>query len=251
MNVFILLAACFAAGFVDSVVGGGGLIQLPALMLYRGDLSIAILLGTNKFASAVGTGFAILQYRRHIRGFWKTLLRLSVVAFSAAVLGAYCVTLIPQAIIKPLILILLALVLGYTFLRKDFGRLDLPEKRHRRSFYFAALLIAFVGFYDGFLGPGTGGFFIFIFVSRLGFHFLKASASAKVLNFATNLAALVYFGWTKQIDWTMALPMAAANISGSALGTNLSNRHGVTFVRHFFVFATLGIFFVLLYKWTF
>jgi uncharacterized protein len=247
--LIFLLLACFFAGLVDSVVGGGGLIQLPALMIFSPGLSVSYWLGTNKFASGVGTSLAVFRYRHHLQGVWRRVLSYGLIAFFGALGGSYCVSIIPQNIIKPLVLIILIGVTLYTFLKKDFGSVDRTNYLSKRGHLLTLILILSIGFYDGFLGPGTGGFLIFTFVSMLGLNFLRASAAAKVVNLSTNLSSILYFACTSNISYRMAVPMAVANLLGSYAGTFLANRHGVVFVRRFFIAVTAILLLTLSYRW--
>ena len=233
-----LCVFAFLAGFVDSVVGGGGLIQLPALFLFLPPAeaaSAAAVLGTNKFSSICGTGMALAQYARRVTVNWSALLPAAVTAFVCSFLGARVVTLINPALLKPLILVLLVTVAIYTFIRKDFGGLHAPRFTASHERLAGALLGAVIGFYDGFFGPGTGSFLIFAFIGLFGFDFLTASASAKAINFATNLSAVAYFAATDHILYRHGLPMAACNVAGSILGARLAILKGNRFVRGFFL----------------
>jgi uncharacterized protein len=240
----VLLLAAFLAGTVDAVVGGGGLIQIPALFaVYPGETA-ARLFGTNKFASIVGTANACWRYARQVRMPWRTILPAAMSAFAFSYLGAAAVAWLPRDSIRPLILVLLIFAAVYTLIRKDFGSLHAPAHSGRRELIFASLLGAAIGFYDGFFGPGTGSFLIFLFVRFFGFDFLHASASAKVVNVATNLAALLYFVPNGHLLPVLAVMMAMANVSGSIAGTSLSLRYGSRFIRWVF----LGVVTVLILK---
>lgn len=234
----------FIAGFVDSVVGGGGLIQLPALLLWLpGDAAadLATVLGTNKLASICGTGVAVLQYAPRVRIPWSSMLPAAVTAFVFAFLGAMAVSSINRAMLEPVILVLLVLVSFYTFLRPDLGRLHAPAFTAHRERSLGVLVGAALGFYDGFFGPGMGSFLIFTFVGLFGFDFLAASASAKVINFATNFAALSLFASTGHVLYHYALPMAACQIAGALIGTRVAMRYGNRFVRLLFLVVSTAL----------
>jgi hypothetical protein len=239
LNHAALLGAFAAlAGLVDAVVGGGGLIQIPALFLLlpAGDAAVvAAVLGTNKFSSFCGTSIALIQYARRIRLNWGSLLPAAVSALVFSFLGARVVTLLQPEFLRPLVLLLLVAVAGYTFLRKDLGSRHTPAFTARRERLLGVLAGAAIGFYDGFFGPGTGSFLIFVFVGWFGFDFLTASASAKVINCATNLSAIAYFAATDHVLWRFALPMAVCNVLGSMAGSRLALRKGNRFVRWFFL----------------
>ena len=230
-----LFLAAFLAGAVDAVVGGGGLIQIPALFAVYPAESAARLFGTNKCASVVGTANACWRYARQVEMPWRTILPAAVCAFLFSYAGAVAVAWLPKESIRPLILVLLIFAAAYTLMRKDFGSLHQPAHAGRRELVFASLLGAVIGFYDGFFGPGTGSFLIFLFVRFFGFDFLHASASAKVVNVATNLAALLYFVPNGHLLPILAAAMALANVSGSLAGTWLALRHGSAFIRRVFL----------------
>ena len=192
-GLLALIFAAFVAGAIDAVVGGGGLIQIPALFaVYPGE-SPATLFGTNKCASVVGTANATWRYARQVRMPWRTILPAAAAAFAFSYAGAAAVAWLPKDAVRPLILVMLVLAAVYTLKRKEFGQVHRPAHAGRRELAYAVLLGGVIGFYDGFFGPGTGSFLIFLFVRFFGFDFLHASAGAKVVNVATNLAALAYF----------------------------------------------------------
>ncbi len=238
MDTVYLCAFAFLAGFVDSVVGGGGLIQMPALFIFLPasmSASVATVAGTNKMASICGTSMAVVQYTRRVRINWRTILPAGMTAFVFSFLGARIVTLLDPRVMKPVILGLMIAVAGYTFLRKSFGDHHAPRLAPGKEAWAGLLVGAGIGFYDGFFGPGTGSFLIFIFISIFGFDFLIASASAKVINCATNLSAVGYFAATGHILYQYALPMGACNILGSLAGTRMAILKGNAFVRVFFL----------------
>lgn len=233
-----LLALCafaFLAGFIDSVVGGGGLIQIPALMLLMPGMPVATLLGTNKFASVWGTLAATSQYLRRVPLPRDAALPACAAAFVFGLLGARAAAVLPAEVMRPLVLVLLILVLGYTLRKKDFGRLHAPRLGASMQRWAALAVGASIGFYDGFFGPGTGSFLVFAFVGLFGFDFLAASASAKLVNLVTNLAALVYFVPTGHVLYAVAIPMALFNVAGAVLGARLAIRRGSGFVRGLFL----------------
>ena len=238
MEIVYLCGFAFLAGLVDSVVGGGGLIQLPALLLLLppapGD-SLAAVFGTNKLSSFCGTGAAVIQYSRRVRINWPSILPAGAAAFVFSFLGARVVASLKPEMLKPLILVLLVIVGIYTYWRKDLGNLHAPQFTAHRERQLGILVGIVIGFYDGFFGPGTGSFLIFIFIGLFGFDFLAASASAKVINLATNLSAVGYFAATHQILYHYAVPMGLCNVLGSLAGTRLAILKGNAFVRGFFL----------------
>ncbi|HEY6169533.1 MAG TPA: TSUP family transporter [Verrucomicrobiae bacterium] len=238
MELIFLCGFAFLAGFVDSVVGGGGLIQLPALLLFlpkelANDLPTVW--GTNKLASICGTSIAVVQYSRRIRINWHSILPAAVAAFVFAFLGSLVVSHVNPALLRPIILALLVAVALYTFLRKDFGDLHAPAFTAHKERSLGILVGIVLGFYDGFFGPGMGSFLIFTFIGLFGFDFLSASASAKVINFATNLASVLLFAATGHVLYHYALPMAACQIAGSIAGTHVAINRGNRFVRVLFL----------------
>ncbi|QDF99560.1 hypothetical protein CJ010_24980 [Azoarcus sp. DD4] len=235
---FLFLAlglAAFCAGFVDAVVGGGGLIQIPALFAAFPAASPATLFGTNKLASIVGTTSAAIQYSRRVSIPWRVALPGAIAALVGSWYGAKAVAYLPPTVLRPLILLLLILVAIYTFLRKDLGTVSTEPEHGRRSTAIALGIGAVIGFYDGFFGPGTGSFLIFLFIRLLGMDFLRASVTAKILNVATNLAAIGFFATNVDLLWKLAGVMALCNLSGAVLGSRVALRHGAGFVRKMFL----------------
>ncbi|WP_205230512.1 sulfite exporter TauE/SafE family protein [Azospira oryzae] len=234
INWFLLAPAAFFAGMVDAVVGGGGLIQIPVLLSQFSQTAIPTLFGTNKVSSIAGTGASLWRYARAVPIPWAVVLPATLAALVGAWLGAAVVAWLPREAMRPLVLVLMLAVAIYTFRRKDFGhsasRELVPADRWR-----GALLGLTIGFYDGFFGPGTGSFLIFGFVRLFGMDFLKASASAKVINAATNLSAIAFFASHGPILWTVGLIMAACNLAGAQVGTLLALKRGVGFVRQAFL----------------
>ena len=244
MEIVWLSGFSLIAGFVDAVVGGGGLIQLPALLLFLpGEASrdLPAVLGTNKAASISGTAMAVWQYAPRVRIPWNAILPATVTAFVFAFLGSLAVAHLDRALLEPLILVLLVGVTMYTFLRPDLGKLRAPALTAHKERSIGILVGAVLGFYDGFFGPGIGSFLIFIFVGLFGFDFLSASASAKVINFATNLAALSLFAWTGHVLYRYAAPMAICQMTGSLIGTRVAMRKGNRFVRVLFLIVASAL----------
>lgn len=239
--VVLLAVAAFLAGFVDSVVGGGGLIQIPALFSAYPSALPATLFGTNKVASIVGTASAAVQYARRIPIAWNVALPAAGAALVGSWLGASAVVFIHPDVIRPLILVLLVLVAIYTFSKKDFGTSGKARKLYSTELGLALLIGGGIGFYDGFFGPGTGSFLIFLFVRFLNLDFLSASAMAKVVNVATNFSALTVFATSVEIFWKLGLVMALCNLSGALVGSRLALRKGAAFVRKFFLVVVLAL----------
>ena len=230
-----LLVIAFTAGLVDAAVGGGGLIQLPGLFTVLPQHTPAALLGTNKFSSMFGTGAAAWRYARSVRFPWRPVLLAATAAFTCSFLGATAVSLLSKEAVRPLVLALLTVMLGYTLAKKDFGALHRPRVIRRRELAIALLMGGVIGFYDGFFGPGTGSFLIFLFIRFFGLDFLRASAASKVVNLATNVAALVFFVPSGNVLLALAVPMAAANVGGAVVGTRMALRGGTPLIRRFFL----------------
>lgn len=236
-DFFLLACAAFLAGLIDAVVGGGGLIQIPALFSMFPGTAPATLIGTNKLASIFGTAAAALNYARRVRIAWSTAAPAAVAAFVLAFAGAYTVTKVPADFVRSLLPLVLVAVAAYTFMKKDFGSIHAPRHNGRKEQAIALAIGASIGFYDGFFGPGTGSFLLFLFVRFFGFDFLSASAVAKVVNVACNFSALLWFGYSGHLLWQLGLLMAVCQVAGSLLGTKLAIKHGSAFVRKLFLFV--------------
>lgn len=233
--ILLLCGSSLLAGFVDAVVGGGGLIQIPAMLILLPGAPVATIFGTNKFASCAGTTIAVQRYARHVAIDWPTVLPAAITAFVFSFLGSRTVTLLSTAFMRPIVLVLLVLVAIYVFIVKDLGLIHQPRHAPKKATWLGVLIGAGLGFYDGFFGPGTGSFLIFLFVGVFGFDFLSASASAKAINLATNVGSLIYFGWTGHILYRYAVPMALCSVLGATIGTRLAIAKGSRFVRIFFL----------------
>lgn len=230
-----LALAALAAGYVDAVVGGGGLIQLPALVVAFPHAVPVQLLATNKLASICGTTASSLTYYRRIRPDPRTFLPLMGCAFTGAVGGALAASLIPRSAFDPLVLVVLVLVGLYVWFKPELGVETQLRFGPRRHLALAALAGLVIGFYDGALGPGTGSFFVFVLVGLLGYGFLEASAKAKLANWATNLASLVVFVPMGAVMWRTGLVMGAFSVLGGYLGARTTVARGAGFVRAFFL----------------
>ncbi|WP_411567159.1 sulfite exporter TauE/SafE family protein [Raineyella sp. LH-20] len=225
-----LVGVAFVAGWVDAIVGGGGLIQLPALLLgLPADTPVATISGTNKISSFAGTSTATATYLRTIRVDWRDTAPLMVGAALGSAVGARLVTLLPKQWFTPFVLVALVVVGGYLWRRPQFGLESHVRHTGAGLAVRSAAIGLGVGLYDGFLGPGTGTFFMILIVGVLGHGFLAASARAKLANVATNLAAIVTLA--PHIHWTLGLMMAAANVTGGVTGARMALRHGNAFIR--------------------
>ena len=236
LSVLALLGlAALTAGFVDAVVGGGGLVQLPALLLGLPGATPVEVLATNKLASICGTSVSSATYYRRIRPDPRTFLPLMALAFVGSAAGAAVAFLIPKDAFDPIVLVALVVVGAYVLFKPDLGgETELRFSGHRHT-AFAMLTGLGVGFYDGALGPGTGSFFVFILVGLLGYSFLEASAKARLANWATNLAALCVFVPQGVVLWKVGLLMGVCNLAGGYLGARTAVARGAGFVRVFFI----------------
>ncbi|MEO6032038.1 MAG: TSUP family transporter [Burkholderiaceae bacterium] len=231
----LVALASLLAGFVDAIVGGGGLILVPALFSAFPNAVPATLLGTNKATGVWGTAWATLQFSRRVQLQWSALLPAAAAAFAGSFAGAWAVTQVPATGMRQALPLILLGVLAYTLAKKDLGHTHAPRQQGRAQARVASAIGVSVGFYDGFFGPGAGSFFVFLFVRFLGFDFLNASASAKLLNVGTNLAALLLLGFKGHVWWHIAAVLALANVAGSLIGTRLALKHGTGFVRGMFI----------------
>ena len=234
-QLILLCLFAFLAGLIDSIVGGGGLIQLPALLVLLPNTAVPLLFGTNKLSAIAGTSAAAIRFAREIKITMSIVVPAAIAAFIFSFIGARIVSIIRPDILRPMILVLLIFVAIYTFFKKDFGSQYVLKTKGRKATLYALLIGAFLGFYDGFLGPGTGSFLIFAFIGAIGFDFLRASAAAKIVNFSTNFSALLYFASTSNIIYHIALPMALCNIIGSIIGAKLAILKGSSFIRVVFI----------------
>ena len=238
-TLFFLATFAFIAGFLDAIVGGGGLIQLPALLIQFPQLALPTLFGTNKIAALSGTSIAAVQYAKRIRFNWKVLLSISLFSFLFSFLGARTVSYLDSEALKPLILIILIAIAIYTFIKKDLGNVATKDLSTTKKMIFGAVIGTVIGFYDGFFGPGTGSFFVLAFVVILGFDFLSASAYAKVVNCITNISALLVFVSHGNYLLELAILMAVFNVLGNFLGTKIAVKKGNGFIRIVFLIIVM------------
>lgn len=240
MELYILCAFAFLAGFIDSIVGGGGLVQVPAFFVLYPQLSVPNVIGTNRLASAVGTSVAAWNYSRSVSIPWKTVLWAAVAASICSYLGATVQSMMPASMMKPLMLFLIIIIAIYTYTKKDFGHREDARAPEQLGWY-AAAVGGVLGFYNGLVGPGTGTMLVFGFVSVVGYSFLRASAIAKVINVVADVSSLVYFFMHKYVLFHIAFPMMACNVAGSYLGSRMAVLRGNTFIRKVFLVVVGGI----------
>jgi uncharacterized protein len=241
MEMLVVSLASLLAGFIDAIVGGGGLVLAPALFATFPNAAPATLLGTNKGAAIGGTALATYQYNRRVQLPWRAMLPAAAVCFVAALGGAWLVTEVSPDYLRKALPFMLALVLAYTLAKKELGRHHTPRFAGKHEIAVACAIAVVVGFYDGFFGPGTGSFFVFLLVRLLGYDFLNASAGAKLLNTASNAAALLLFTAKGHVWWHLVVVMAVANLAGSFAGTHLALKHGTGFVRKVFILVVVAL----------
>jgi uncharacterized membrane protein YfcA len=243
LHLTLLCAFAFCAGMIDAVVGGGGLIQIPALINVFPAAQDATLFGTNKFASVWGTSVAARSYAGKVAIPWKLVLPAALSAFAMAFLGAATVSSIPPGVLRPLVLWLVIIMAIYIFRKKDFGAIQRPLEIGTRERVLSVLIGGSIGFYDGLFGPGTGSFLIFLFIHYLALDFLQASASAKFVNLATNIAALMFFVPTGRVLYEIAI----FNMLGAYTGTRVAMKRGTAFIRGLFLFLLVVLILKLAY----
>lgn len=236
LSLLLLLATGFLAGLMDAAVGGGGLLQLPALFgVLPPATPVPTVLGTNKMGSFAGTAMAAAQFARRMPLPWKMLLPAGALAFAASFAGAKMVAYVPVQYMKPAMLAIMAAMFVYTFFRKDLGQTARTQALTRRETVLGMFFGAAIGFYDGIFGPGTGSLLAFVFVRFFAYDFLTATACAKIINLTTNLAALSFFVPGGHVLWHWALPLAAANLLGGFCGARLAVLGGSRWLRYGFM----------------
>ena len=247
-TVVLLVLAAFAAGWVDAVVGGGGLIQLPALLLgLPASAPPAAVLGTNKLSSVCGTLTSSITYAVKVRPDWRTVLPLVVAAAAGSAGGAELAKYLPKAYFNPIVLVALVVVGLYTWRRPSLGLVSARKHVGGAHYGRTGAIGLGVGAYDGFLGPGTGSFFVILLVGVLGYGFLEASAKAKIANLATNLSAITVFALHGSLLWALGLTMGAANLLGGLIGARMAIRQGNAFIRRVFLAVVAALILKLAY----
>lgn len=239
-TIILLCVAAFAAGFVDAIVGGGGLIQTPMGLILLPQLPVSSVVGSLKIPAFSGTAFAAAQYVKKVVINWKLLLPMMALAMLASFAGSSLLTQMHNDFMKPVLLVVLTLVAIYTFIKKDFGQHK--EKAHSTTLHivYSLLISIVIGFYDGFIGPGAGSFLVLAFVALMGYDFLHASANAKMVNLATNFGSISLFILKGKIIWAVAIPMALCNAAGGFIGAKLAINKGNKFIRIFFLIIVVG-----------
>jgi len=240
-TALFLLAASLFAGFIDSIAGGGGLIQLPALLIGLPKSETAVVLGTNKLSAVFGTTTAAALYRKQIKPDPKILIAMGLPAFLGSAGGAVLASKIPTSSMRPMVLVLLIIVAVYTWFKPDLGKFENLRHLPKRRVQIAAIAGVVIGFYDGIFGPGTGSFLMLILVASLGYAFITASAIAKVVNVATNVGAIMVFGINGAVLWQIGIILGIANVTGAVIGARLAIKGGSTLVRKVFLLVTVAL----------
>jgi uncharacterized protein len=234
-TIIILSLVAFSAGFVDAIAGGGGLIQLPAALVFLPQFPVTVVIGTLKIPSICGTSVAAVQYSRIVKLRIPLMITMGFLALIAAFSGSFLLSVVSNAFMKPVLLVVLSAVAIYTWTHKELGQKNIKSVSNKRLWAYAIPVSVVIGFYDGFIGPGAGSFFVIAFISLLGFDFLKANAHSKWLNMATNLGSIIFFSKSGVIIWSIAIPMAICNALGGWFGARLTILRGNKFVRIVFL----------------
>ena len=238
MDIYIIILLCiasFVAGFIDAIVGGGGLIQTPAALILMPTQSVATIIGTLKIPGFSGTSMATYQYLKKATVNWKLFIIMAIVSFVFAFIGSSLLNVMQNDFMKPLLFVILVLLLLYTYFKKDFGQFQVDKLSRKQIYIYGIVICIFLGFYDGFIGPGTGSLLIMAFIAILGFDFLQANIYAKLVNLATNIGSISLFVMKGKILWSIAIPMAICNATGSWIGARLAISKGNGFIRVFFL----------------
>lgn len=235
----ILCSIAFCAGFIDSIVGGGGLIQTPLSLAMLPQIPVATVIGSLKIPAFSGTALASSQYLKSVKIQWKLFIIMAIVAFGSAYLGSKLLTMVNNDFMKPILFIILVILFFYTLLKKDFGQAKAKPIQFNHAVIKGVLIAFVIGMYDGFIGPATGTFFIVAFITLLRMDFLQASATAKLVNLATNFGSICLFLISGKIIWAIAIPMAVANGLGGLIGAKMAIAKGNRFIRYIFMFIIL------------
>lgn len=242
MDIYKLIFLCiagFLAAFVDSIAGGGGIISVPSYMIV--GLPTHIALGTNKFAATMGSLTSSINFIRSGNCNFKLLKIVAPFTLIGSILGVKTVLLIDESFLQPLVLVLILAIGIYTFFSKSLGEEDNFKGLTNKNLCLSILLGFSLGFYDGFFGPGTGTFLVFGFINILGLNFLKASANARVLNFVSNISALVTFAISGNINYLIGIPVCIFMILGAKIGTKLAIKKGNKIIKPIFITMAMAV----------
>ncbi len=238
INLVLLGLAMFAAGFIDAIAGGGGLIQTPAMLLSLPDRDPVSVVATSKTAAFFGTSTAAIKYRKHIKTDSRLLLAMVIPAFIGAGFGAHLASEISPESFKSSIFFMMIAIFIYPLFRPDLGRVHVEKHSHRKLMSIGAIAAFLIGFYDGLIGPGTGTMLMLALVAIMGFAFVGASAIAKVVNATTNLASIIVVGLKIGILWKLGLLLGIANLAGGYTGSHMAIKKGSGFIRIFYLIVT-------------
>ena len=238
LTLTLILCAGFSAGFIDAIAGGGGLIQLPAMLISFPQKEVIEVVGTSKAGAIWGTSAAALNYRRNIKTDPKLLIAMVLPAFVGSGLGSLLATQISTTQLKAGIVVMLVAVFIYTLIHPDLGKIEIFKHSHLRRMQIAISAGFIIGFYDGLIGPGTGTLLMIVLVAGFGFAFVGASAIAKVVNVATNLASILVIGFNASIMWKVGIALGIVNLAGGFLGSHVAINKGSEFVRKFYLVVT-------------
>jgi hypothetical protein len=242
LTIAALCCFAFLAGFIDAMVGGGGLIQLPVYFILQPHLSLVQTLASNKTSSFMGTCVAAVRYIKNVKIDWKHLLPAAIAALVGAFGGAMLVSFIHKEQFMPFIIVILTLVLIYTIFKRQLGLHHVDKQLSKTRYYVYAITIGgIIGLYEGAIGPGTGSFLIFAFIVLFGYNFLNASANAKVINLVASFSALCLFLVQGNIVWKLAIPVGICNMAGGYMGSHFALKKGSGFIRIFFILVVLAL----------
>lgn len=239
--IIFLCGAALLAGFIDSIVGGGGLVQIPVLFILFPQFPVPRVIGTNRFSSFMGTGIAAVQYIRKVEVSWLAVIWAAVGAATMSYIGARLSSLVRAEVLRPIILVLMSVIAVYTYRNKNLGQHNQLRINPSKLPVYTLLLGMATGFYNGFVGPGTGSLLVFGFVSLIGFDFLRSSATAKIVNVVADVSSLIFFVMNGHVVYELALPMMACNMLGSFIGSRMAILRGSSFIRILFLIVVFGL----------
>ena len=238
-TIILLCLIAFLAGYVDAVVGGGGLIQVPAGLILMPTQPVSTVIGSLKVPSFIGTCFATYQYLQRVKIPILRILLFTSIAFTAAYSGSLLLTSISSQFMKPVIFFVLLAMAIYTFTKKELGQ-SVKKDQIKFPMLKGIFICLLIGFYDGFIGPGAGSLFVLAFIAILGYDFMQASAHAKIVNLSTNLGSLILFIGKGVILWPVAIPMSICNATGGFFGSRMALKKGNQFIRKIFLIVIVA-----------
>jgi len=242
VSIFTIAALCavgFVAAAVDAIAGGGGIINLPAIM--AAGIPAHFALGTNKFASSFGAITSAYTYTKSGKVSIALMKYAVPCTLIGAAIGVQTVLQINQRYLQGAIIVLVLATAIYTILKKDFGSKDNFKGVTKKNSLYVCLIAFSLGFYDGFFGPGTGSFLIFLFIKVLGFDFTIASGNSKVLNFVSNITSLVMFAINGKIYFYVGIPMGLSMIVGARVGSKIAIKNGAKVIKPIFITIALAL----------